>query len=164
MLMLLLQLIVILNSPCEWNFNVLGGVLSAIFLLFKRSVPNGIKVDNQISNWNLGMRFGCLWSTSLLNMNERCSVHRVEKNKWKTVFFHTVTLPQTSWQGTGIFFLIVRPLNNMKNKSSLSYHIWYWNNISSDRIIHLEETYTDHQVQMPDQFRANQKLKHYPNF
>lgn len=48
----------------------------------------------------------------------------------------------------------------MQNKSSLSYNIWYWNNISSDRIVHLEETYTDHQVQMPDQFRANQKLNH----
>lgn len=86
--MLLLQLIVILNSPCEWNFNVLGGVLSAIFLLFKRSVSNRIKVDNQISNWNQSMRFGCLGSTSLLNMNERPLVPAVEKNKWKVIFSH----------------------------------------------------------------------------
>lgn len=86
MLMLLLWLIVILNSPCEWNFNVLGAILSAIFLLFKRSMSNGIKVDNQISNWNQGMSFGCLGSTSLLNMNERCSALTVEKNKPKTLF------------------------------------------------------------------------------
>lgn len=86
--MLLLQLIVILNSLCEWNFNVLGGILSAIFLLFKRSVSNGIKVDNQISNWNPGMRFGCLGSTSLLNMNERCSIFTVEKNTRKAIFSH----------------------------------------------------------------------------
>ena len=79
--MLLLQLIVILNCLCEWNFNFLGGILSAIFLLFKRSESNGIKVDNQISNWILSMRFRCLQSTSLLNMNERYSVLREEKNK-----------------------------------------------------------------------------------
>lgn len=86
MLMLLLQQIVILNSLCEWNFNVLGGILSAIFLLFKRSMSNGIKVDNQISNWNQGMSLECLESASLLNMNERCSVLTVEKNKPKTLF------------------------------------------------------------------------------
>lgn len=121
--MLLLQLIVILNSPCEWNFNVLGGVLSAIFLLFKRSVSNGIKVDNQISNWNQGMRFGCLGSTSLLNMNERCSVLTVEKSNGRP-YFHTLVLPQTSWQGTWIPFLTAGPLGNMKNKSSSPSNVW----------------------------------------
>jgi len=84
--MLLLQVIVILHFPCEWNFNILGGILSAIFLLFKRSLSNGIKADNEISNWNQGMRFGCLRSTSLLYMNERCSVLAVEKSKWKAIF------------------------------------------------------------------------------
>lgn len=78
--MLPLQLIVILNSPCEQNFNVVGGILSAVFLLFKRSVSNGIKLDNEITNWDLGTMFGCLESTSLLNMNERCLGLR-EKNK-----------------------------------------------------------------------------------
>lgn len=31
--------------------------LSAVFVLFKRSVSNGIKLDNQITNWDLGTWF-----------------------------------------------------------------------------------------------------------
>lgn len=126
MLMLLLQLIVILNSPCEWNFNVLGGVLSAICLLFKRSVSNGIKVDNQISNWNQGMRVGCLGSTSLLNMNERCSLLTVEKNKWKAIFSHCGVISD----------LLARNLDSFSDgrtiRPSSSSNVWDWNNISRD--------------------------------
>lgn len=51
---LVLQLIVILNSVHEWNFNAPVGIFSAVFLLFKRSVSNGIKLVNQITNWYLG--------------------------------------------------------------------------------------------------------------
>lgn len=35
-----------------------------------------------------------------------------------------------------------------------------WNRTGQDRIVQLEGIFKYHQVQLPDQLRANQKLKH----